>query len=608
MDDYIQKARFICYGIDDELKNDSSSIYSTVINSTYYAVPTALPPNLAPIVSGTRTGVEAVNFTQRLNTKRYRFSINANFRNIDLSQNARIVLESVSIPNVINELYLQSKCINNVVLRLRGIPNHNIWDSSAKGKGGSIIFTCPLLLNTQGFGRTYDGTATGNPDFNVPSQKARINCDNNGYLFTNPNPDKFYNFKVNDDFFKNGVLEFELIYDIGNITSLTNLIGAPVNTLTVTNTGSGYSPPVTVTFTSTSGAGASATADLGFPINEAFVPTFGTGYTSTPTVTFSAPTGLGGTTATGTATRGFPVQSITTTGGGSGYSSAPTVVISPPPPVTVANVTAVVSGGILTGININSAGLGYIVAPVVSFTGGGGTNAAATAIISATTTRITGFTITNAGSGYTSAPTVTLTGGGGIQATATTTLGGGGTITPLVLTGGGSGYLTAPTITFVGGGGTTLPTATTTLSTSGGVKSITITSAGSGYLTPPTISFSGGAGTGAVGGCDLTSTNGIIKALTLTSGGSGYATAPTITLTGGAGTGATAIATVGTATEVHYTQIPQTLDITTDKNDLEAFMISLVVLDKDDSKELVYSEKKLLNKINRLINIDKTIK
>ena len=133
------KARIICYGIDDELKNDVSSVYSTVINSTLYPVPTAIAPNLAPAIEGTRTGVEAVNFTQRLNTKRFRFSLNPNIKNLKLSQNARLVIESITIPNVINDLYLQSKCVNNVVLRLKGISNHNLWDSSSQGKGNSII-------------------------------------------------------------------------------------------------------------------------------------------------------------------------------------------------------------------------------------------------------------------------------------------------------------------------------------------------------------------------------------------------------------------------------------------------------------------------------------
>ena len=59
----IQKARIVCYGANDELKNDASSIYSTDINSLNYPVPVAIAPNLAPIIDNIRTGVEAVNFT-----------------------------------------------------------------------------------------------------------------------------------------------------------------------------------------------------------------------------------------------------------------------------------------------------------------------------------------------------------------------------------------------------------------------------------------------------------------------------------------------------------------------------------------------------------------
>jgi hypothetical protein len=67
-------------------------------------------------------------------------------------------------------------------------------------------------------------------------------------------------------------------------------------------------------------------------------------------------------------------------------------------------------------------GSGYTSAPTVGFTGGGGTGAAATAIV--TNGRVTGFTITNAGSGYTTPPTVGLTGGGGTGAQATAVLSG----------------------------------------------------------------------------------------------------------------------------------------------------------------------------------------
>lgn len=72
---------------------------------------------------------------------------------------------------------------------------------------------------------------------------------------------------------------------------------------------------------------------------------------------------------------------------------------------------------------VTSGGTGYTSAPTVSFTGGGGTGAAATAVL--TSGVVTGITVTNAGSGYTSAPTVAFSGGAGSGASATATVGSG---------------------------------------------------------------------------------------------------------------------------------------------------------------------------------------
>jgi hypothetical protein len=35
-------------------------------------------------------------------------------------------------------------------------------------------------------------------------------------LFINTSPDTLYNFNIDDSFLKNGIFEFELLYDIGN--------------------------------------------------------------------------------------------------------------------------------------------------------------------------------------------------------------------------------------------------------------------------------------------------------------------------------------------------------------------------------------------------------
>ena len=65
----------------------------------------------------------------------------------------------------------------------------------------------------------------------------------------------------------------------------------------------------------------------------------------------------------------------------------------------------------VSAITVANAGSGYTSAPSVTITGGGGTGATATAMV--TDGGLTGFTITNAGSSYETAPTVSLSGGGG---------------------------------------------------------------------------------------------------------------------------------------------------------------------------------------------------
>jgi hypothetical protein len=66
-----------------------------------------------------------------------------------------------------------------------------------------------------------------------------------------------------------------------------------------------------------------------------------------------------------------------------------------------------ISGGDkVVDISLSNQGSGYVEAPSVSFSGGGGTSAAATASIAGG--KISNITVTNVGSGYTSDPTVVL--------------------------------------------------------------------------------------------------------------------------------------------------------------------------------------------------------
>ncbi|HVO61600.1 MAG TPA: Ig-like domain-containing protein [Terriglobales bacterium] len=78
-------------------------------------------------------------------------------------------------------------------------------------------------------------------------------------------------------------------------------------------------------------------------------------------------------------------------------------------------------------LNLLSPGSGYTSAPTINFIGGGGSGAAAHAVVdtdstSATYGQITEIDLDNAGSGYTSAPSVTFTGGSGSGAAADTAL------------------------------------------------------------------------------------------------------------------------------------------------------------------------------------------
>lgn len=150
--------------------------------------------------------------------------------------------------------------------------------------------------------------------------------------------------------------------------------------------------------------------------------------------------------------------------------------------------------GTITSITLTNGGTGYTGTPTVSFSGGGGTGAAANAVVVGGV--VTAIEITNVGSGYTSAPIVTISGGSGSGAVATATVGA-GAITNLLIAHGGSGYTVAPTIVISGGGGSG---ATATATVVGGViTAVTLTNPGTGYMTAPTVTVQAGGATAAGG-------------------------------------------------------------------------------------------------------------
>ncbi|HVP13152.1 MAG TPA: hypothetical protein VMV94_18395 [Phycisphaerae bacterium] len=165
----------------------------------------------------------------------------------------------------------------------------------------------------------------------------------------------------------------------------------------------------------------------------------GAGYTTPPTVSFASAVGSGA-----VATAGLnPIGGITLVTAGSGYTTPPAVTIGPPAlPLAAspaafngltngvqATAVATISGGQVTAISVVEPGAGYtntVTAPTITIaapTTAGGVTATATVMLPTLNT-VGSIVLVNAGSGYLQAPQVFLTGGGGMGAQATAMLNG----------------------------------------------------------------------------------------------------------------------------------------------------------------------------------------
>ena len=149
----------------------------------------------------------------------------------------------------------------------------------------------------------------------------------------------------------------------------------------------------------------------------------GTGYTSFPSIAISAPTTAGGVQAVATIGNMFNI-SATIQSGGTGYTVNDVLTPTGGTSDGLARLTVTsVSGGVITGISTTGFGT-YSVLPSnpVSVTGGTGSSATFNLTYGVSTT---GLVVSNAGSGYVEQPTVTFSGGGGSGAAAYATVGSG---------------------------------------------------------------------------------------------------------------------------------------------------------------------------------------
>lgn len=250
----------------------------------------------------------------------------------------------------------------------------------------------------------------------------------------------------------------------------------------------------------------------------AFITNVGSGYTSAPTVTASA-----GSSAWTAVVGGAVHATVTITAAGSGYTYAPTLLVDAPPAGGVqATMTCTISAGAINAVTVVNQGAGYTTAPGVTIlpdprdtAGSGGT----------LTTTLTGsgtvcaVVCTNHGTAVTAVPTLTFAGGGGASAAATAVMCFTTPATQFTVDAGGVAYGNAQPFAVLAVGGVV----------AGAAGAVVNPALGPGLFTPRTgvitgTSTAGGAitATGAV-----TQDGGIFQAVPkgiVIAGGSGLAT------------------------------------------------------------------------------------
>jgi len=164
------------------------------------------------------------------------------------------------------------------------------------------------------------------------------------------------------------------------------------------------------------------------------------------------------------------------------------------------------NGGAVKQVSVTNAGTGYTPMGTVTFSGGGGSGAAAAVRFIAG--EVAAITITNPGSGYTSEPTISISGANGMGSGAIVTT----TITNGQVTGTrilyrGVGYSDVP-VSFTGGGGSGAMIVATVVpagqANAGTISALTLVHVGKGYTAPPAITI-GGTGTGALASAQIVS-------------------------------------------------------------------------------------------------------
>ena len=342
----------------------------------------------------------------------------------------------------------------------------------------------------------------------------------------------------------------------GGVTGLN--LSSVVSLINVTAGGT-YAGVPAITISGGGGAGATAIANMGI-VTTVNVATPGSGYNVGDPVTITGGGGSGATAEVASINGAGGVLTVNVLTPGSDYITVPTLDLTASGDgLAVASLP--IQGLAVQSVVIDSAGLGFVNNPNVSFDTNVGSGAQVTAVVNGTAVNGVAEIAPTGGGSYTASPVVTFYGGGIQLASARALLNeatllssgssGVASVVPQII---GSGYISAPTVTItdplgVGSGAE----AVAFINTQGQLTPFSMSSLGDGYTAPPTVTLSGGGGVGAVARADV---SGYVKTVQVTSGsgGSGYTSEPTVVITGGNGFGARAVATIdGSGTVIGVT-------------------------------------------------------
>ncbi len=233
--------------------------------------------------------------------------------------------------------------------------------------------------------------------------------------------------------------------------------------------------------------------------DEAFTGHFNPNFTGTTTTTLANDASVTVNNITRTIVNKTSAESISglevKIGSGCGYlvfGNMPVITFTDTgSPITGPSLAPVISGGIVTGVDIISTGSGFATTPTITFEAPlSGVTATATIALTAMKSLNDFVTITTAGTGYTDGTySLIVSGGGGIGAAGTVVITD-GTVKRVNISDGGWGYTSTPALSFIGAGS---PTVAAVLTGDIGyrINTVTVTDGGTGYITDSNTSLVG---------------------------------------------------------------------------------------------------------------------